>query len=124
MLTFGSTTRVYAAVEPVDLRKGFDGLCLAVRTVLGGDPISGALFVFFNRRFDRVKILVWTPTGFCLIYKRLEKGRFHLPRQLAAGERALSIEASELVLLLEGIDLRGAKRLPRWSPPPRVAASG
>lgn len=122
MLTFPGSIRVYAAAEPVDLRKGFDGLSLAVRTVLGGDPISGALFVFFNRRFDRAKVLVWTPTGFCMIYKRLEKGRFRLPRQLAAGERSLSIEASELVLLLEGIDLRGAKRLPRWSPPPRAAA--
>jgi len=123
MLTFPGTVRVYAAVEPVDLRKGFDGLSLAVRTILGQDPLSGSLFVFFNRGFDKAKILVWTPTGFCLIYKRLEKGRFRLPRQVAAGERGLSIEASELVLLLEGIDLRGAKRLPRWSPAPRTASA-
>ncbi len=124
MLMFPGTVRVYAAIEPVDLRKGFDGLSLAVRTVLGADPISGALFVFFNRRFDRVKVLAWTPTGFVMIYKRLEKGRFQLPRQLAAGDRSLSIEASELVLLLEGIDLRGAKRLPRWTPPSHAAARG
>lgn len=116
MLTLPSSLRVYAAVEPVDLRKGFDALAIAVRAQLSEDPLSGSLFVFFNRRFNRVKVLVWTPSGWCLVYKRLEKGRFQLPRAVAGGERALSIEASELVALLDGIDLRGAPRPRRWHP--------
>lgn len=115
MLTLPSSLRVYAAVEPVDLRKGFDALAIAVRSQLGHDPLSGSLFVFFNRRFDRAKILVWTPSGWCLVYKRLEKGRFHLPREVSLGHRALSIDAAELVALLDGIDLRDVKRPPRWS---------
>ncbi len=114
MLTLPSSLRVYAAVEPVDLRKGFDALAIAVRSQLGHDPLSGSLFVFFNRRFDRAKILVWTPSGWCLVYKRLEKGRFHLPREVSLGARALTIEAAELVALLDGIDLRNVKRPPRW----------
>jgi len=114
MLTLPSSLRVYAAVEPVDLRKGFDALSILVRSVLGKDPLSGELFVFFNRRFDRAKILVWTPSGWCMVYKRLERGRFHLPRAVAAGARELSIDAAELVALLDGIDLREARRPKRW----------
>ena len=117
MLTLPSSLRVFAAVEPVDLRKGFDALAIAVRAQLSHDPLSGALYVFFNRRFDRAKVLVWTPSGWCLVYKRLEKGRFHLPRAVASGTTELVIDASELVALLDGIDLRGVRRPARWSPP-------
>jgi transposase len=116
LLTLPSSLRVYAAVEPVDLRKGFDALSIAVRAQLGHDPLSGALFVFFNRKFDRAKVLVWTPSGLCLVYKRLEKGRFHLPRAVSAGVRELVIDAAELVALLDGIDLRAAPRPKRWTP--------
>lgn len=114
MLTLPSSVRVYAAVEPVDLRKGFDALSIVVRRQLAKDPLSGSLFVFFNRRFDRAKVLVWTPSGYCLVYKRLEKGRFHLPRAVAAGQREIAIDASELVALLDGLDLRAAPRPKRW----------
>ena len=117
MLTLPSSLRVYAAVEPVDLRKGFDALSIAVRSQLAEDPLSGSLYVFFNRRFNRAKVLVWTPSGWCLVYKRLEKGRFHLPRSVAARERALTIDAAELVALLDGIDLRDVPRPRRWRPP-------
>lgn len=116
MLTLPSSLRVFAAVEPVDLRKGFDALAIAVRSQLSRDPLSGALYVFFNRRFDRAKVLVWTPSGWCLVYKRLEKGRFHLPRAVESGTRELSIDASELVALLDGIDLRAVRRPARWTP--------
>lgn len=116
MLTLPSSLRVYAAVEPVDLRKGFDALAIAVRAQLGHDPLSGSLFVFFNRRFDRAKVLLWTPSGWCLVFKRLEKGRFHLPRAVSARDRTLTIEASELVALLDGIDLRATPRPARWTP--------
>lgn len=116
MLTLPSSLRVFAAVEPVDLRKGFDALAIAVRAQLSQDPLSGSLYVFFNRRFNRAKVLVWTPSGWCLMYKRLERGRFHLPRAVAARERALTIDASELVALLDGIDLRDVPRPRRWRP--------
>lgn len=116
MLTLPSSLRVYAAVEPVDLRKGFDALAIAVRSQLGHDPLSGSLFVFFNRRGDRAKVLVWTPSGWCLVYKRLEKGRFHLPRAVSLKDRALTIDAAELVALLDGLDLRDVPRPRRWTP--------
>lgn len=111
MLTLPSTLR---AAEPVDLRKGFDALAIVVRATLQRDPLSGELYVFFNRRFDRAKVLVWTPSGWCLVYKRLEKGRFHLPRAVAAGARELTIDAAELVALLDGIDLRDVPRPRRF----------
>jgi transposase len=115
VLTLPSTIRVFVAATPVDLRKGFDGLALLVRQSLAADPLSGHLYVFFNRRRNRAKVLFWTRSGFCLFYKRLERGRFTLPEAAASAKR-VEVEAAELQLLLEGIDLRGAKRRPRWSP--------
>ena len=114
MLTLPHTVRIYIAAEPVDLRKGFDGLAAATREVARSDPLSGHLFVFVNRRANRMKILIWQPTGYLLLYKRLEKGTFRLPRHPATGERHVEIDASELTLLLDGIDLRGSTRRPRW----------
>lgn len=116
MLSWPPTVRIYVAVEPTDMRKSFDGLAMLARHVLGQDPLSGYLFVFFNRTGDRCKVLWWDRSGFCLFAKRLERGRFRLPRELPPGARQLEVEASELALLLEGIDLRGAKRRPRWEP--------
>lgn len=115
MLSLPATVRIYAAVEPVDLRKGFDGLSCLVRDVIAGDPLSGHLFVFFNRRANRTKILFWTRNGYCLIYKRLERGRFHLPSRAAGA--TLGLEAAELQALLDGIDLRRATLKPAWIPP-------
>ena len=115
MLTLPPAVRIYVAVEPVDIRKAFDGLSAAVREILKGDPLSGHLFVFRNRRADRLKILFWDRSGYCLVYKRLERGTFHLPVETAAGTH-LEMEAAELSLMLEGIDLRGARRRPRWDP--------
>lgn len=116
MLSLPPTVRVYAATAPVDLRGGFDRLACLVREVLAGDPLSGHLFVFFNRRADRAKILFWTRSGYCLFYKRLEMGRFRLPRLAEPGGQRLEMEAAELQLVLEGIDLRGARLRPRWTP--------
>ena len=110
------TVRIYLAVEPVDLRKGFDGLACVVREVIAENPLSGHLFAFFNRRADAAKILFWTRSGYTLVHKRLEKGRFALPRLPATGARRVEMEAAQLTLLLEGIDLRGARHRPRWEP--------
>ncbi len=115
MLTLPPSVRVYVASEPVDMRKSFDGLSSATREVLGHDPMSGYLFVFFNRRSDITKVLFWDRSGWCVIAKRLERGRFTFPRA-REGMRSVEMEAAELSLLLEGIDLSGARRRARWTP--------
>ncbi len=116
MLTLGSSVRIYVAAETIDLRNGFDGLAAATRQVIRADPLSGHLFVFLNRRRNRLKILVWEPSGYLLVYKRLEHGCFHLPTAPLPGERHVRIASAELGLMLEGIDLRGARRRKRWTP--------
>lgn len=113
MLTLPSTVRVYMASEPVDMRKSFDGLSAATREVLQEDPMSGHLFVFVNRSSDIVKVLFWDRSGWCVIAKRLERGQFRFPKA-EAGAKSVEVEAAELSLVLEGIDLRGARRRPRW----------
>jgi transposase len=112
MLTLPATVRVYASVRPVDMRKSFDGLAAATREIVGQDPMSGFLFLFLNRAADIAKVLFWDRAGFCIVAKRLERGRFRLPR--AAVGDVLEIEAAELALILEGIDLRGSMRRVRW----------
>ena len=79
------------------MRKSFDGLCALAQSVLQQDPFSGHLFVFVNRRRDKVKILYWDRSGFCLVYKRLEEGTFRVPEQMEIGVR-------ELMMVLEGIE--------------------
>lgn len=111
MLMTPPSVRVFVASVPVDLRRSFDSLAACTQELLQQDPLSGHLFVFRNRSGDRVKILYWDRTGYCLWYKRLEKGTFSLP----AGPRASQeISAAELALLLEGIDLSGARRQVRY----------
>lgn len=116
MLTLPPTVRIFVAAEPVDLRKGFDGLAGATRTIIRQDPLSGHLFIFINRRANRAKILVFEPSGFWLLYKRLEHGRFRLPEPPADGARHVELDSTALALMLEGIDLRGARRRKRWYP--------
>ncbi len=105
--------RVYLCTSTTDMRKGFDTLSALVRDGLGYDPLSGHLFLFVGRRRDRIKLLYWDRDGFALWYKRLEQGTFRLP---VAEPDAASIElrASELAMLLEGIDLRSLKRGKRF----------
>ncbi len=110
MLILPPTVRIFLATQPADMRRGFDGLAATVRDVLCDDPLSGHLFVFRNRRGDRCKIIYWDRSGFVLWYKRLERGTFRFPR---ANATRVEVEAAELALLLEGIDLAGAHRRPR-----------
>jgi transposase len=123
MLTLPASVRIYVAAEPVDLRRGFDGLAAAARGVIGRDPMSGHIFVFLNGRRNRIKLLVWDRTGYLLLYKRLERGTFELPMKPAFGQRHVEIDAGELGLVLEGLDLRGARRRPRWYPTPHGSAA-
>jgi len=122
MLTLPGTVRIYLAAEPVDLRRGFDGLAAATREIIRQDPLSGHLFVFRNRRSNRLKILLWEPSGYLLIYKRLERGRFRVPWSPRPGTRHVELEATELALVMEGIDLGGARRRERWRPGEKVLA--
>ena len=114
MLSLPPTVRVFIARAPVDMRKSFDGLENAVRAVLKEDPMTGHLFVFTNKRRDRMKILMWDRHGWAILYKRLEIGTFNLPD----GEHAdrIEVEAADLALMLEGIELAGARRRKRWVP--------
>ena len=114
MLSIPPTMRVFVALEPIDMRKSFDGLSNAARTITAEDPLSGHLFVFFNRRRTMMKAVYWDRNGYSLVAKRLERGVFVLPD---ANERGVvELEAAELALILEGIDLRNAHRRPRWRP--------
>ena len=96
------------------MRRSFDSLAAVVRDFLGQDPLSGHFFVFRNRRADRAKILFFDRTGFCLWYKRLEEGTFTFPQ---AEGRTVQVDAVELGLLLEGIDLASARRQRRFRLP-------
>ena len=113
------SNRVFLSTAPADMRKGFDSLAALVREYLGYDPLSGHLFLFVSRSRDRIKILYWDSDGYALWYKRLEEGTFRLPAKPAAGVGRAGVElrASELAMLLEGIDLKSLKRSSRFSPP-------
>lgn len=116
MLSWPPTVRVFVATEATDMRCGFDRLAARVREVLHQDPLSGHLFVFFSRWGDRVKILFWDRTGFCLYYKRLERGVFHRPKS-GAVSGPLELPVPELMLILEGLDLSKAKRQKQFTIP-------
>ena len=111
MLTLPPSVQIYLATGATDLRRSVDGLRSVVETVLRADPFSGHLFVFRNRRGDRLKILVWDRSGFWVFYKRLERGTFAWPRAEAKGP--LLVSNAELMLLLSGVDPREARRR-RW----------
>jgi len=110
------SVRIYLATEPVDMRKGFDGLVAIVQHTWKLDPYSGHLFCFLGRRRDRIKVLVFDRGGFALFYKRLERGRFTLPK-LGAGTETMTLEAPQLAMLLDGIDVGRVRPPRRWQPP-------
>ena len=115
------TTRIWLATEATDMRCGFDRLAERVKAVIGQDPLSGHLFVFRSRRGDRMKILVWDRDGYVLWYKRLEAGVFKLPSGGQQGSAGLELRASELAMILDGIDVTKLKRVARYR---RTAMSG
>ena len=108
--------RVFLCTSPTDMRKGFDTLAALVRESLAYDPLSGHLFLFVGRRRDRIKMLYWDRDGFALWYKRLEQGTFRLPAT-KQGAASIELKASELAMLLEGIDPRSIKRRKRFALP-------
>lgn len=116
MLTAGGSQKIFLAAEPVDMRCGFDRL--AARVLSAGLPLYGGdLFVFVSRRRTHLKILAWDRNGLVLLYKRIEVGKFHLP-DLPTDARTVSLDATALAMLLDGIDIREVRRSKSWSPQP------
>jgi transposase len=115
MLSVAQSTRIFLSLEPADMRKGIDGLGVLVKQY-GEDVFSGHLFVFLSRGRDRVKILTFERGGFVVYYKRLEKGRFSLPRA-AHNQTTLVLDTAQLHMLLDGIDLNRVQRPRLWTPP-------
>jgi transposase len=113
MFTLPSSVQVFICLQPIDLRKSFDSLAALTAGVVGQNPLSGHLFVFLNRYRDRVKILFWDRSGYCLYYKRLEAGTFKIPQEYDSGVAA-AMSLPELTLMLEGIDLSHARRRKRF----------
>lgn len=114
MLSWPPAVRVFVHTQPTDMRRSFDRLAWMAQEVLHQDPFSGHLFVFVNRGGDRMKILFWDRSGYALFYKRLEEGVFHLPAQEGNG---VEIDVPRLTLILEGLDLAGAKQQKRFARP-------
>jgi transposase len=112
MLSFSGSLKVFVAVEPCDMRKGFNGLHGLVTEKLGEDPRQGALFVFTNKRHTRIKILCWDGTGLWVLTKRLEEGTFSWPKNIGPQAIKLKLTPQALAMLTDGVDLRGGKLRP------------
>jgi transposase len=115
-----SAVRIFVCTKPADMRKSFDGLSGMVQEFLGQDPLSGHLFLFFNKRRDRAKILFWDRDGLLIIYKRLEAGTFQnldptSRTEQVSGIAGLELSITDLTLILNGIDLTTARRRKRYS---------
>ncbi len=113
MLSLALPVEVYLCVQPTDMRKSFDGLWSLAVEHLGHDPLRGGLFVFINRRRDRMKLLYWDTDGIAVWAKRLEAGTFETPR-VDASSPSVTLSATELTLLLRGIDLRSVRQRKRY----------
>jgi len=111
MLSLPVSVRVFVCTQATDMRRSFDGLVHLAEQVIREDPFSGHLFVFFNRRSDRVKILYWDRTGPAIWYKRLEEGTFRFSRE---GGRSVEMEVLDLAMILEGIDGESVRRQKRY----------
>jgi transposase len=111
MLSLPSSVRIFLCLEAADMRRSFDGLARMVEAFVGADPLSGHLFVFRNRRGDRLKILYWERDGYAIWYKRLEAGTFVFPERDGA---SVGVSAAELAMILEGVELRGVKKRRRY----------
>jgi len=114
VLSIASGTRIFFAAGATDMRKGFNGLQGIVSGTLEQDPLGGHLFLFVNRRRDKLKILYWDVDGLAIWYKRLEQGTFQIPH-IAEDQKSAEIRSEELTMLLRGIDYRNVQRRKRYS---------
>ena len=113
MLSISPAVKIFLYAEPADLRRGYDGLASLVTDAMGEDPLSGHLYLFINRRHNRIKLLYWAGDGYAIWMKRLERGSFELPAS-ASQSRSVQITASQLALILEGIELSSVRRRKRY----------
>ncbi len=120
MLSLPLPVRIFLCAEPADMRRGFDGLSHQVRTFMNGDPLSGHLFVFRNKRGDRVKLLYWDGDGLAIWYKRLELGSYRFPAA-PAGAGSVEVRAADLAMLLDGVDPSTVDRQARYRRPTTAA---
>ncbi len=111
MLNLPTTTRIFVYTQPTDMRKSFEGLSGIIEQVFDAQLLSGDVFVFVNRRRDRLKAMAWDGDGFWIWYKRLEAGTFQLP---SASSVAVELDAAELSMILGGIDLSSVRRRKRY----------
>lgn len=115
MLSLPASVRIFLCLDVADMRRGFDGLAAMAESIVGEDPLSGHLFVFRNRRRDRVKILYWDRDGYALWYKRLEKGTFRFPHNVTHRDvKRIEVNVSDLMMLLDGVDLATVRRQQRY----------
>jgi len=120
MLSFPSflgPAKIYLYAKPADMRKSFNGLTAIVQSEFRCDIRSGDVFLFLNRRMDRIKLIYWDNDGLAIFAKRLEQGTYQRPRCSATGEHGEQVEmdATDLALLLSGIELTSVKRRVRYS---------
>jgi transposase len=113
MISIASSTRIFVATSPTDMRKGFDGLQGLVSNALGQDPLSGHLFLFVNRRRDKLKVLYWDGDGLAIWYRRLEQGTFQMPT-INDDKTAAEINREDLVMLIRGLDYENVHRRKRF----------
>ncbi len=119
MLSWPPTVRIYLCAAATDMRKGFDSLAYLVESSMSLDPLSGHLFVFRSRRGDRIKVLWWDRDGYCLWYKRLEKGSFRFPAVASEGAtKGVEVKAADLMMILDGVDLGSVRRQRRYERQP------
>ena len=120
MIPVSSASRFFLYNHPTDMRKSFDGLCGLVNNELKGNPLSGDVYLFINRRRDRMKLLVWDKSGFWLLYKRLESGRFQMFSN-AKVNNSIEVSYETLVMLIEGVDIQSLRRKKRYGRPKLLA---
>jgi len=118
MLRLPASTRIFLCASVADMRRSFDGLAFMTREVIGQEPLSGHLFVFRNRRGDRMKILWWDGDGFALFYKRLERGVYQFPAP--RGDGSVEVDVATLAMIFDGIDATTVKRRTRFSLKERI----
>ena len=121
MILLPQAVRIHLAVAPVNLKKSFEGLSNEVRLVLQGDPLSGHIFLFVNRRRNQLKALMFTRGGFTIVHKRLEAGTFQLPAIASTNTARVDLEAHQLAMLLEGLVQTNDRGGARWSKSSAVA---
>lgn len=108
MLSVPPGLKIYIATSPLDMRKSFDGMAAVISKKLQHDVFSGHVYVFFNKRRNRIKLMYWDRNGYCCWFKRLERGAFRLPQ--VSGD-SYAVNPTELGLILEGIELTARQRL-------------